>query len=189
MRGCLITKNGKWPGFWDQALLTDMPASDGWNDDSKVRLEVEGTYQLDTSLPVRSADWFETLRTRLLQGRFAYGAAFANNAHSNWGAEELARSTYYAERFFKDKTGVESTKCVIMRDEPTLSWGVIDALVETGAKSFAIHHNSDHNPWRGTTAYPELFYAQGRNPANQLLVGTFEIKNQIAFCTPHILLE
>ncbi|MCF7732854.1 MAG: hypothetical protein K9N23_14285 [Akkermansiaceae bacterium] len=112
-----------------------MPDSDAWPDDSKVRLEVEGAYQLDTSLPVRSADWFENLRTRLAQGRFAYGAAFGNNAHSNWGAEELARSTYYAERFFKDKTGVESTKNVIMRDEPSLSWGVIDALVEAGAKT------------------------------------------------------
>jgi hypothetical protein len=113
-------KDKIWPGFWDQALLTDMPNSDTWPDDSKVRLEVEGTFQLDTTLDVRSADWFETLRARLLQGRFAYGAAFANNAHANWGAEELARSTYYAERFFKDKTGVESTKNITMRDEPVL---------------------------------------------------------------------
>lgn len=170
-------KTRKWPGFWDQALLKDMPNSDGWADDSKVRLEVEGTYQLDTTLPVRSADWFETLRSRLQQGRFAYGAAFANNAHSNWGAEELARSTYYAERFLKDKTGVGSTKNIIMRDEPTMSWGVIDALAEAGAKSFSIHHNSDHNPWRGTTTYPELFYAQGKNPANKLLVWNSPVAN------------
>lgn len=170
-------KTKKWPGFWDKALLEDMPRSDTWPADSKVRLEVEGVYQLDTTLPVRSADWFETLRARLEQGRFAYGAAFANNAHSNWGAEELARSTYPAERFFKDKTGVESTKNIIMRDEPTLSWGVIDALVETGARSFSIHHNSDHNPWRGTTTYPELFYAQGRNPANRLLVWNSPVSN------------
>lgn len=172
-----ILKNKKWPGFWDQALLTDMPNSDTWPDDSKVRLEVEGVYQLDTSLRVRDADWFEMLKARLSQGRFAYGAAFANNAHNNWGAEELARSTYYSERFFKDKTGVDSTKCIIMRDEPTLSWGIIDAMVETGAKSFAIHHNSDHNPWRGTTVYPELFYAQGRNPANRLLVWNSPVAN------------
>lgn len=79
-------KTRKWPGFWDQALLKDMPNSDNWPDESKVRLEVEGVYQLRTSLPVRSADWFETLRERLAQGRFAYGAALANNAHSNWGA-------------------------------------------------------------------------------------------------------
>jgi fibronectin type 3 domain-containing protein len=170
-------KDTKWPGFWDQALLMDMPKSDNWPDDSKVRLEVEGIYQLDTSLRVRSADWFETLRERLVQGRFAYGAAFANNAHSNWGAEELARSVYFSERFFKDKTGVESTKNIIMRDEPTLSWGVIDAMVETGAKSFAIHHNSDHNPWRGTTVYPELFFAQGRNPTNKLLVWNSPVEN------------
>ncbi|MEI7947138.1 MAG: hypothetical protein WCJ02_10590, partial [bacterium] len=170
-------KDTKWPGFWDQALLTDMPNSDTWADDSRVRLEVEGIYQLDTSLRVRSADWFETLRERLAQGRFAYGAAFANNAHSNWGAEELARSVYFSERFFKDKTGVESTKSIIMRDEPTLSWGIIDALVESGAKSFAIHHNSDHNPWRGTTVYPELFYSQGRNPANKLLVWNSPVAN------------
>jgi len=172
-----ILKNRKWPGFWDKVMLSDMPKSDRWPDDSKVRLEVEGVYQLDTTLKVRDADWFETLKGRLEQGRFAYGAAFANNAHNNWGAEELARSTYYAERFFKDKTGVESTKCVIMRDEPTLSWGIIDALVETGAKSFAIHHNGDHNPWRGTTVYPELFYAQGRNPANKLLVWNSPVGN------------
>jgi len=153
-------KTKKWPGFWDQALLEDMPRSDSWPDDAKVRLEVEGVYQLDTSLPVRSADWFETMRERLAQGRFAYGAAFANNAHSNWGTEELARSIYPAKRHFKDKTGVESTKNIIMRDEPVLSWGVIDVLVEAGAKSFAIHHNADHNPWRGSTTYPELFYAR-----------------------------
>jgi hypothetical protein len=170
-------KTKKWPGFWDQALLDDMPRSDSWPDDAKVRLEVEGVYQLDTSLPVRSADWFETLRERLAQGRFAYGAAFANNAHGNWGAEELARSIYPAERHFKDKTGVESSKNIIMRDEPVLSWGVIDALVEAGAKSFAIHHNADHNPWRGTTIYPELFYAQGRNPANRLLVWNVPVGN------------
>ncbi len=170
-------KDTKWPGFWDKALLTDMPNSDNWPDDSKVRLEVEGVYQLDTSLRVRSADWFETLRLRLQQGRFAYGAAFANNAHSNWGAEELARSTYFSERLFKDKTGVESTKNIIMRDEPTLSWGVIDALAETGAKSFAIHHNSDHNPWRGTTVYPELFYAHGKTPTNRLLVWNSPVAN------------
>ena len=112
-----------------------------------------------------------------LQGRFAYGAAFGNNAHSNWGAEELARSVYPAERHFKDKTGVESTKNIIMRDEPVLSWGVIDALVEAGAKSFALQHNADHNPWRGTTTYPEFFYAQGRNPANRLLVWNAPVGN------------
>ena len=165
-----VLKTKKWPGFWDQALLTDMPQSDALADDAKVRLEAEGVFQLNTSLPVRSADWFETLRTRLAQGRFGYGAAFGDVAHSNWGAEELARSTYYADRFFKDKTGVDSTKNVIMRDEPTLSWGVIDALVEAGAKSFVLQHNYDHNLWRGTTSYPEFFYAQGRNPANKLLV-------------------
>ena len=117
------------------------------------------------------------LRTRLAQRRFAYGAAFGDLAHNNWGAEELARSTYYAERFFKDKTGVESSKNVIMRDEPAMSWGAIDALVEAGAKSFAIHHNGDHNPWRGTTTYPELFYAQGKNPANKLLVWNSPVEN------------
>ena len=51
-------KTKTWPGFWDQALLEDMPRSDSWPDDAKVRLEVEAVYQLDTSLPVRSADWF-----------------------------------------------------------------------------------------------------------------------------------
>jgi hypothetical protein len=61
-----ILKDRKWPGFWDQALLTDMPDSDTWPDESKVRLEVEGVYQLDTTLRVRSADWFETLKARLL---------------------------------------------------------------------------------------------------------------------------
>ncbi|MEI6647306.1 MAG: glycosyl hydrolase-related protein [bacterium] len=187
-------KDTKWPGFWDKALLKDMPNSDTWSDDSKVRLEVEGVYQLDTSLRVRSADWFEILRERLQQGRFAYGAAFANNAHSNWGAEELARSAYFSERFFKDKTGVESTKNIIMRDEPTLSWGAIDAMVESGAKSFAIHHNSDHNPWRGTAVYPEIFYAQGRNPANKLLVWNSPVENycidELKFCeanTPDVI--
>lgn len=172
-------KDQKWPGFWDKVMLTDMPNSDTWPDDSKVRLEVEGTFQLDTSLDVRSADWFETLKERLSQGRFAYGAAFANMAHNNWGAEELARSTYYAERFFKDKTGVGSTKNVIMRDEPTLSWGAIDAFVDAGARSFAIHHNTDHNLWRGTAVYPELFYAQGRNPANKLLVWNSPVDNYV----------
>ena len=179
-------KTKKWPGFWDQALLKDMPNSDNWPAESKVRLEAEGVFQLYTSLPVRSADWFETLRERLAQGRFAYGAAFGNIAHSNWGAEELARSAYFSERFFKDRTGVESTKNIIMRDEPSLSWGVIDAMVETGAKSFSIHHNSDHNPWRGTTVYPELFYAQGRNPANKLLVWNSPVENycvdELHFC-------
>ncbi|MCX6877839.1 MAG: hypothetical protein NTW21_29110 [Verrucomicrobia bacterium] len=170
-------KDKIWPGFWDKVMLTDMPNSDTWPDDSKVRLEVEGTFQLDTTLVVRSADWFETLRTRLAEGRFAYGVAFGNMAHNNWGAEELARSTYYAGRFLKDKTGVASTRNVIMRDEPTLSWGVIDAMVDAGARSFAIHHNSDHNPWRGTTVYPELFYAQGRNPANKLLVWNSPVEN------------
>ena len=170
-------KTKTWPGFWDQALLEDMPRSDSWPDDANVRLEVEAVYQLDTSLPVRSADWFEMLRERLAQGRFAYGAAFGNNAHSNWGTEELARSCYPAERHFKDKTGVESSKNIIMRDEPVLSWGVIDALVEAGAKSFAFQHNADHNPWRGTTTYPELFYAQGRNPANRLLVWNAPVGN------------
>jgi hypothetical protein len=170
-------KTKTWPGFWDQALLEDMPRSDSWPDDAKVRLEVEAVYQIDTSLPVRSADWFETLRERLAQGRFAYGAAFGNNAHSNWSAEELARSCYPAERHFKDKTGVESSKNIIMRDEPVLSWGVIDALVEAGAKSFTLQHNADHNPWRGTTTYPEFFYAQGRNPANRLLVWNAPVGN------------
>lgn len=172
-----VLKNKKWPEFWDKAMLTDMPNSDTWPDESRIRLEVEGVYQLDTTLRVRDADWFETLKSRLAQGRFAYGAGFANSAHNNWGAEQLARSSYFAERFFKDKTGVDSTKCVVMRDEPTLSWGVIDALVEAGAKSFAIHHNENHNLWRGTTVYPELFYAQGWNPANRLLVWNSPVGN------------
>ncbi|MCX6873806.1 MAG: hypothetical protein NTW21_08355 [Verrucomicrobia bacterium] len=159
-----------WPSFWDQALLKYMPDSDTWQDDAKVRLEVEGTYQLDGALTVRSADWFETLRTRLRQGRFAYGAALGDLAQSNWGAEELARSTYYADRSFKDKTGVGSTRNVIMRDEPTMSWGVIDALVDAGAKSLVLQHNYDHNLWRGTVFYPELLYAEGKSPSIRLLV-------------------
>jgi len=163
-------KTTKWPSFWDQALLSDMPRSDAWPDDAKIRLEAEGTFQLDQALPVRSADWFETLRTRLSQGRFAYSASFGDIAHNNWGAEELARSAYFAERYFKDKTGVESTKTIVMRDEPTMSWGAIDALVDAGAKLFVLQHNYDHNLWRGTTSYPELFYTQGKNPKKKLLV-------------------
>lgn len=179
-------KTIKWPGFWDQALTKDMPDSDKWPDESKVRLEVEGVYQLDEALKVRNADWFENLRKRLQEGRFAYGAALADNAHSNWGTEELARSTYFSDRFFKDKTGVGSSKNIIMRDEPTLSWGMIDAAVKAGAKTFAIHHNADHNPWRGTTAYPELFYAQGKTPENKLLVWNSPVQDytfdELNFC-------
>jgi hypothetical protein len=179
-------KTVKWPGFWDQALSTDMPGSDTWPDESRVHLEAEGVYQLDTSLAVASADWFENLRERLRQGRFAFGAALANNAHSNWGAEELARSAYYADRFFKDKTGVGSSRNVIMRDEPTMSWGMIDAIAQSGARTFSIHHNADHNPWRGTTTYPELFYAQGKNPENKLLVWNSPVENytidELNFC-------
>ena len=145
-------KTKKWPGFWDQALLRDMPNSDSSPDDSKVRLEAEGVFQLETSITVRSADWFETLKARLAEGRFAYGAALGDSALNNWGAEELARSAYYADRFMKDRTGVGSSKNVIMRDEPAMSWGVIDALVAAGAQSCVLQHNYEHNLWRGTTS-------------------------------------
>lgn len=163
-------KTAKWPSFWDQALLKDMPRSDAWQDDAKIRLEAEGTYQLDTSIAVRDADWFETLRQRLREGRFAYSSTFGDIAHNNWGAEELARSTYHAARYLKDRTGVDPSGTIVMRDEPTLSWGVIDAITEAGAKYFVLQHNYDHNLWRGTTSYPEYFFARGKNPANKLLV-------------------
>ena len=163
-------KTRKWPSFWDQALQSDMPRSDAWPADAQARVEAEGTYQLAQAFPVRTADWFETLRARLAEGRFAYAACFGDMAHNNWGAEELARAGYFSERFLLDQTGVPSTKAIVMRDEPTLSWGAIDAFVDAGVRWFVLQHNYDHNLWRGTTSYPELFYAAGKSGTRKLLV-------------------
>jgi hypothetical protein len=162
-------KDSTWPSFMDHAF-TYITNTNSWSADSQFRYPVEASYELyDGALNVRNADWVETLKTNLANGRFSYAASMFTTCTEAMGAEELVRENYFSERYMKDILGFGSTKVWIESDNSGPSWAAVDALLESGIKYYHLRRNPDSNAW-DYEAYPHLFYLQGRNPNNKLLI-------------------
>jgi hypothetical protein len=162
-------KDTKWPGYLDSAAQYVIDTN-SWGTDDKFRYPVEGSYTIyDGAWNVRSADWIETLKSNMAGGRITYPAAFFNVCYEGLGAEELARFTYFSQRHMKDMFGTASNKHAYESDNPGLSWGAVDALVDAGFKYYSFRFNPDHSIW-DRTKYPYLYYMQGKNPLNKLLI-------------------
>lgn len=162
-------KDSTWPSFMDHAF-TYINDTNSWSTDSKFRYPVEASYELyDSAFNVRSADWMETLKTNIANGRFSYTGSMFTTCTEAMGAEELVRENYFSERFMKDILGFGSTKVWNESDNSGPSWAAVDALLESGIKYYHLRRNPDSNAW-DYEAYPHLFYIQGRNPNNKLLM-------------------
>jgi hypothetical protein len=161
-------KNNIWPGYIDNAF-TYISQTNSWAPNDQFRYPIEGSYMLfGSAWNARNADWIETLKSYMANGRMAYSASYFNECMENLGPEELARFGYYSQRFGLDKLGTPSNKVLFKSDDPGLSWANIDAMAESGIKYFMMRFNSDSCVW-DRNAYPWLFYMQGRNPANKVL--------------------
>jgi hypothetical protein len=162
-------KDTKWPGFMNDALGY-IPGTDAWSYNDQFRYPVESSFELyDGAWNVKDADWIERIRTELQRGRMSYSSTFFNYVSEGMGTEETARANYYSLRYMKDLFGINPERMGYKRDDPGMSWGQIDAMVEAGIKYHLYANNADHNRWDMNT-YPRMYYIQGRKPENKVLV-------------------
>lgn len=162
-------KDTKWPGFMNDAYGY-ITGTDTWNYNDRFRYPIESSYELyDGAWNVKDADWIERLRTEFQRGRMSYSPTFFNYVSEGMGTEEIARANYFSLRHLKDMFGINPERAGYKRDDPGMSWGHIDALVESGIKYHLYANNADHNRWDMNT-YPRMYYIQGRKPENKILV-------------------
>lgn len=165
-------KSSTFPGYLDSAF-TYISNTNSWTDDNKFRYPVEESFMLyDSALTARNADWIQTLKANVANGRLTYPYSYANMAAEGMGSEELARQNYYSARYLKDILGTGPTKVVVHTDDPGFPWSNIDTLAGAGVKYASLRFNDTfwnllygHNPY-----YPRIFYLRGMNPDNKLLV-------------------
>ncbi len=162
--------NQTFPGYQDQNF-TYISATNAWAPNDQFRYKAEGSFlYLRSVWNSRSADWIETLKTYLASGRMAYAAGYMHECFEGVGTEQIARFNYFSERFAKDKFGIASTNVLYKSDDPGLSWANVDALAGSGIKYFMMRFNDDRgaSQW-DITAYPRMFYMQGRVPEHKIL--------------------
>ncbi|MDB5104361.1 MAG: type protein [Fibrobacteres bacterium] len=164
-----VLKKKLYPAYLDTAF-DYIAATASWPAESRFTYPVESAFMIsDGSWLSRNADWHETLKGHLRSGRMSYPPGYFNFSTETMSAEELARSNYPSGRLLQDMLGVPPTKAAYMTDNPSMSWSFIDALAESGVKAYRFRFNHDFNKW-DIFHYPRLFFLQGRNPANKVLI-------------------
>lgn len=152
------------PGYLDDAMSAVESTKD-LDQPDRFRYPVEASYMLlQSAWQNRNADWIESLKNLLKDKSFTYPSSYVNEVYGTLGSEELARMSYYSERYLKDKLGTSSNKVLYMSDEPSFSWPAVDTMVQSGVKYLMLRQNPDP-----MSPYPKLFYYQGQVPENKLL--------------------
>ncbi len=160
--------NTKYPGFYKEAQKMFEKTRD-WEEGTKFLYPAEQSFILYGSvLKVPDADWYENILEYIKEGRITYPSSYGSLSSEGMGAEGLARSKYYGQRFMFDLTGKESTKVYNESDNPGFSRADIDALAQAGVKYFVYRPNSDTTNWNGYH-YPKLMYIEGKSEGNEIL--------------------
>lgn len=175
--------NTKWPSHLDAALgyIND---TNSWSDNDKFRFPMEQSVLLyGGALKVRDADYLQNVRTQLANNRLTYAAGYMNMDMGAMSTEELARFYYYSGRFVKDQLGVGSSGVLNIIDVPDLSWAAVDIMADIGVKYVLMASNPESSMW-SIDHYPRIFYLQGRNPSNKVMVNNHPLYNldEFHFC-------
>jgi hypothetical protein len=158
-----------WPGFLDLTFKHIADTAD-WPDAARARRGIESSMMLyDSALLARNADWVETFKQHLRDGRISYSATFGNLAQENMSAEEFVRSSYYSLRHLRDMFGGGCNRIAGMNDNDSLVRSAVDVLAGAGVKYYMFQVNGTECAW-GAPDGNRLYYVEGFNPANRLLV-------------------
>jgi hypothetical protein len=164
-------KHVLYPQYLD-AAFEYIQATATWPLESRFTYPIESAFMIyDGVMLARNADWLETMKGHLRTGRLSYPGSYFNYTFETMGTEEIARASYIPMRHLPDMLGVPAQKVGFMTDNPGFSWAAVDALVEAGIKSYRLRFNDDRNWSRwDISKYPQMFFLQGQNPRNKLLV-------------------
>lgn len=140
-------------------------------DEQKYKYMVESGWDLGESyMQLRNAEEIEEL-TALINDKvnMSITAGLFNYTTETFNTEELARATYYTNRYLVDSLGIEPSELQNMFDNPSFSKSYVDTAVQAGIKYGFHSMNQAHSPYHKKRQY-DLFYMQGNDPENKMLV-------------------
>lgn len=140
-------------------------------DTQEYKYMVESGWDLgEAYMKNRNAEEIEKL-TELIKEEMnmSITAGLFNYTTETFNTEELARATYYTNRYLVDSLGIDPSELQNMFDNPSFSKSYIDTAVEAGIKYGFHSMNQAHSPYHKKRQY-DIFYMQGNNPKNKMLV-------------------
>ena len=123
----------KYDGFYDD-ILRFCEETDNWQEESKFRYMVEGTWSIQHFIENRPEEVVEKLAKYAKEGRIEIPALFGNEISALCSHEELIRLMYPSFRL-KRQYGVP-IRTASITDIPGLSWGLPTVLAGAGVKYF-----------------------------------------------------
>lgn len=158
-------------GFLDQAKEFVDTSNNRETDEQKYKYMIESGWDLGESyMKLRNADQIEGLTDLIKdQVNMSITAGLFNYTTETFNTEELARATYYTNRYLVDSLGIEPSELQNMFDNPSFSKSYIDTAVQAGIKYGFHSMNQAHSPYYKKRQY-DIFYMQGNNPENKMLI-------------------
>ena len=126
---------------------------------------IESGFDLGESyMKKRNAEQIEEI-TELVkeQINMSITAGLFNYTTETFNTEELARATYYTNRYLVDSLVLNHLNCQNMFDNPSFSKSYVDTAVQAGIKYGFHSMNQAHSPYHKKRQY-DLFYMQGNDP-------------------------
>lgn len=161
----------KFADFLDQAKGFVDTSNKRETDVQKYKYMIESGFDLGESyMKKRNAEQIEEI-TELVkeQINMSITAGLFNYTTETFNTEELARATYYTNRYLVDSLGIEPSELQNMFDNPSFSKSYVDTAVQAGIKYGFHSMNQAHSPYHKKRQY-DLFYMQGNDPKNKMLV-------------------
>ncbi|HIZ83592.1 MAG TPA: hypothetical protein H9668_04105 [Firmicutes bacterium] len=139
-------------------------------DRQKYKYAIESGYMLgEAYMARRTADDLRWIVDRIAEGRMEVGAGQFNFTMENFSTEETARATYYTRRHLVDMLGIAISDTERMFDNPAFSKSYVDFAASAGIRYGMHSMNPDRSPYHEKREC-DLFYMQGFNPENKLLI-------------------
>ncbi len=158
-------------GFLDQALTYVNESNQRESDKQKYKYMIESGFDVgDSFMENRNAEQIEKLADLVKeQINMSITAGQFNYTTETFNTEELARATYYTNRYLADSLGIEPSELQNMFDNPSFSKGYVDTAVQAGIKYGFHSMNQTHSPYHKKRQY-DIFYMQGNDPKNKMLI-------------------
>ena len=140
-------------------------------DEQKYKYMIESGWDLGESyMKLRNAEQIEEL-TDLIKEKInmSITAGLFNYTTETFNTEELARATYYTNRYLVDSLGIEPSELQNMFDNPSFTKSYVDTAVQAGIKYGFHSMNQAHSPYHKKRQY-DIFYMQGNDPENKMLI-------------------
>ena len=139
-------------------------------DVEKYKYAIESGFMLGEGyMTRRNADEVAEIVDLTKSGDMTVGAGQFNFTLENMSAEEIARASYYTNRFLVDNLGISPSTTQIMFDNPSFSKSYVDIAASAGIK-YGIHSmNPDRSIYNQKKEH-DIFYMEGFVPGNKMLI-------------------